>query len=208
MNFTFISVQVTKFVVFPNKICLPLVDFLAKQDWQRSCHDIAGVLRVKMICAANLQDRTGFWSVFHPDRNPYAVLKLGPHSRRLPTRIDTANPSWNITHDFPVEHVEGQQLLIELFDDYVGQDEFLGRVFVQTSVVAREEVIEDHWMHLEENEDGDQVSGQVKVSLSWLSVVVDSEFVKTTARTSNLNDTVFKALVHIYIDSCKGIITS
>ena len=193
--------------MFPNKICLPLVDSLAKQDWQRSCHDTAGVLRVKTICAANLQDRTGVWSVFHPDRNPYAVLTLGPHSRRLPTRIDTAHPSWNITHDFPVEDVEGQHLLIELFDDYVGQDEFLGRVFVQTSVVARQETIEDHWMHLEENEDEDQdqVSGQVKVSLSWLSVVADSGFVKTTASISNLNDTVYKALVHIYIDSCKGI---
>jgi len=192
--------KVKSLIVFPNKIYLPLVDSLAKQELR--CPDTAGVLRVKIICANNLHHRTGFWSVFNAERSPYAVLTLGPTSFRLPTRSHTSNPHWDITHDFPLEEVEGQELFIELYDEVHGMrhDKLLGRAKVQTSVVADKGVIEDHWIHLPETD-----SAKVQVSLSWLPVVTDPEVVKKIVRTSSGEDTNSNGLVHIYIDSCTGL---
>ena len=52
--------------------------------------------------------------------------------------------------------------------------------------------------------DGDGGQGQVQVSLSWLKVTRDSEPVKTAAKLEN-NDNA-KGLVHLYIDSCQGLV--
>ena len=52
--------------------------------------------------------------------------------------------------------------------------------------------------------DGEKGQGQVQVSLSWLKVTRDGERVRTAAKSENHDHA--KCLVHLYIDSCQGLI--
>ena len=66
-------------------------------------------------------------------------------------------------------HFIGQLLTIEVFDhDDPGDDEFLGRATVSTSVVEERGHIEKMWAELE-----DVKSGKVQLSLSWLEATTD-----------------------------------
>ena len=52
---------------------------------------------------------------------------------------DTCDPVWERDNvfDFPIEVVQGQELLLEFYDDDDRKDdEFMGRAKIQTSVVA------------------------------------------------------------------------
>ncbi len=63
----------------------------------------------------------------------------------------------------------GQQLTIEVMDhDDPGEDEFLGRATVATSVVEERGEIQNMWTELE-----DVPHGKVLMSLSWLSTTTD-----------------------------------
>ena len=130
----------------------------------------------------------------------YFFIAVGAHTHRVPTITDTCDPEWNLTYDFPIEVVVGQELLLEFYDDDDRKDdEFLGRAKVQTSVVAQRGVIEGYWVDLVDTE-----SGKVQVTLTWLPVVSDVGLVKAAAKSANPDDSHAKGLVHIFIDSCSG----
>jgi len=189
--------QVKNFIVLPNKFSMPLVETIPNKVLK--CPDSAGVLRVKLMRASDLVNKDGFGS---GKSDPYVIMSVGAHTHRVPTITDTCNPHWDLTYDFPIEVVEGQELLLEFYDDDDRQDdEFLGRAKIQTSVVADRGYIEGYWVDLVDTE-----KGKVQVTLSWLPVVDDSSAVKTAAKHAKPNDDSAKGLVHIYIDSCAGLV--
>jgi len=188
--------QVKNFIVLPNKFSMPLVDSIPNKVLK--CPDSAGVLRVNLMRAADLVNKDGFAS---GKSDPYVIMTVGAHTHRVPTIMDSCNPHWDHTHDFPIEVVQGQELLLEFYDDDNKDDEFLGRAKIQTSVVAERGFIEGYWVDLVDTE-----SGKVQVTLSWLPVIADSSAVKTAAKHAGVNDDSTKGLVHIYIDSCSGLI--
>eukprot|EP00090_Calanus_glacialis_P017269 TRINITY_DN26933_c0_g1_i7.p1 TRINITY_DN26933_c0_g1~~TRINITY_DN26933_c0_g1_i7.p1 ORF type:complete len:1127 (+),score=330.64 TRINITY_DN26933_c0_g1_i7:171-3551(+) len=188
--------QVKNFIVLPNKFSMPLVNTIPNKVLK--CPDSAGVLRVKLMRASDLVNKDGFAS---GKSDPYIIMTVGAHTHRVPTINDTCNPHWDLTYDFPIEVVQGQELLLEFYDDDDRQDdEFLGRAKIQTSVVAERGYIEGYWVDLVDTE-----SGKVQVTLSWLPVIDDSSTVKTAAKHAKPNDDSAKGLVHIYIDSCSGL---
>ena len=114
------------------------------------------------------------------------ILTVGAHTFRLATMLDTCNPVWdnnNVFH-FPVEVVQGQELLMEFYDDDSRKgDEFLGRAKIQTNIVAQRGHIQSRWIDLTDGESGGQ--GRVQVSLSWLQVSRDSEVVRRCENHDN-----------------------
>merc|ERR1712106_767797 len=189
--------QVKNFIVLPNKFSMPLVNTIPNKVLK--CPDSAGVVRVKLMRAADLVNKDGFGS---GKSDPYVILTVGAHTQRVPTITDSCNPHWDHTYDFPIEVVQGQELLLEFYDDDDRQDDqFLGRAKIQTSVVAARGFIEGYWVDLVDTE-----SGKVQVTLSWLPVIDDSSVVKTAAKHAKPNDDSAKGLVHIYIDACSGLI--
>jgi len=189
--------QVKNFIVLPNKFSMPLVETIPNKVLK--CPDSAGVLRVKLMRASDLVNKDGFAS---GKSDPYVIMTVGAHTHRVPTINDTCNPHWDLTYDFPIEVVQGQELLLEFYDDDDRQDdEFLGRAKIQSNVVAERGHIEGYWVDLVDTE-----SGRVQVTLSWLPVVDDSNTVKIAAKNAKPNDDSAKGLVHIYIDSCTGLV--
>eukprot|EP00092_Neocalanus_flemingeri_P021078 GFUD01022838.1.p1 GENE.GFUD01022838.1~~GFUD01022838.1.p1 ORF type:complete len:586 (+),score=158.29 GFUD01022838.1:255-1760(+) len=176
---------------------MPLVDSIPNKVLK--CPDSAGVLRVKLIRASDLVDNDGFGS---GKSDPYVIMTVGAHTHRFPTIMDTFNPHWDLTYDFPIEVIQGQELLIEVYDEDDRQDdEFLGRAKIQTSVVAERGFLEGYWVELDEI-----ACGKVQVDLSWLPVTADSSVVKAAAKNIINDDHSAKGLVHIYIDSCSGLV--
>ena len=104
---------------------------------------------------------------------------------------DTCDPVWERDNvfDFPIEVVQGQELLLEFYDDDDRKDdEFMGRAKIQTSVVAERGHIEvsvtsirmmslttdqGRWIELRDTE-----QGKVMVDLSWLPVTGDREIIR------------------------------
>jgi len=189
--------QIKNFVVLPNKFSLSLVDAIPKKTLK--CPDSAGVLRVKLLRAANLVDKDGLGSGVS---DPYVLMTVGAHTHKVPTKRDTCDPVWERDNvfDFPIEVVQGQELLLEFYDDDDRKDdEFMGRAKIQTSVVAERGHVEGCWIELRDTE-----HGKVMVDLSWLPVTGDREVIRAASRASGAEDNT-KGLVHIYVDSVKGL---
>jgi len=193
--------QIKNFIVLPNKFSMPLVANIPMKTLK--CPDSAGVLRVKLIEAADLEDKDGFGS---GKSDPYVIMTVGAFTHRMETVRDTCNPVWKEDNvfDFPIEVVHGQELLLEFYDDDDRKDdEFMGRARILTSVVAERGHIESRWIDLLDCE-----KGKVKVSLSWLAVTDDRDVVKmATKNTMEANyENHAKGLVHIFVDSVKGLV--
>ena len=132
--------QIKNFLVLPNKFSMPLVESIPNKVLK--CPDSAGVLRVKMLRAKDLVDLDGLGS---GKSDPYVILTVGAHTFKMDTMLDTVNPVWekNNVFDFPIEVVQGQELLMEFYDDDARQDdEFMGRAKIQTNIVAERGHIE------------------------------------------------------------------
>merc|ERR1719244_2431941 len=140
--------QVRNFIVLPNKFLMPLVDKLPKKDL--ICPNTAGVLRVTLLRAKDLMQKD-VAVIGKGKSDPYAILTVGATTYKTPTMTNTLNPTWNLTYDFPIEVVHGQEFMLEFFDeDDRKDDEFLGRATVQTGAVADRGEIQGFWIDLEE----------------------------------------------------------
>lgn len=97
--------------------------------------------------------------------------------------------------------MKGQQVTLEVFDhDDTGDDDFLGRATVQTSVVAARGEIKDMWVELE-----DVKSGRAQMSLEWRETSMERTLIKEQVVTREETD-MAKCILHVYVDSCKNIV--
>ena len=77
--------------------------------------------------------------------DPYVILTVGAHTHRMDSMRDTCDPVWSKDNvfDFPIEVVQGQELVLEFYDDDDRRDdEFMGRARIHTNVVAERGHIE------------------------------------------------------------------
>ena len=153
-------------MVLPNKFTMALSEEVSQK--QLKCPDSAGVLRVNLIRADQLLKKDiGVLGLGKSD--PYAILRVGAKEVKTKVINNTITPEWFFYADFPIEVVKGQYLTLEVFDhDDPGDDEFLGRCTIATSVVAERGHIEKMWTELE-----DVKSGKIQWSLHWLETTTD-----------------------------------
>jgi len=187
--------QIGYFMVLPHKFTMPLIESVDNAVLR--CPDSAGVLRVRLHGASELMKKdVGLMGTGKSD--PYATITVGAKTVETKRINNTVNPKWNHVAEFPIEVVKGQQLTLEVFDhDDPGDDEFLGRATVQTSVVAARGKIDGMWVELE-----DVKSGRAQMSLEWREVSLDSPLL----RASSAEDReLAKCLLHVYVDSAKEV---
>ena len=153
-------------MVLPNKFTMALSEEVSQK--QLKCPDSAGVLRVNLIRADQLLKKDiGVLGLGKSD--PYAILRVGAKEVKTKVINNTITPEWFFYADFPIEVVKGQYLTLDVFDhDDPGDDEFLGRCTIATSVVAERGHIEKMWTELE-----DVKSGKIQWSLHWLETTTD-----------------------------------
>jgi hypothetical protein len=103
-----------------------------------------GRLDIRIVEARNIPD-TEFLS--KPD--PYCVVRIEGQAYRTSVCDDTCNPAWNEVFSFQVKDVYSSQLRLELWNENVGEDEFLGAVNVSINGLMQG-VVKDSWYRLEQ----------------------------------------------------------
>ena len=193
--------QIGYFMVLPHKFTMPLIANV--ENRLLKCPDSAGVLRVRLHRATNLVKKdVGVLGMGKSD--PYAVLSVGARVVRTKKINNTVNPEWDFVADFPIEVVKGQQLTLEILDhDDPGEDEFLGRATVQTSVVAAKGQISDMWVELE-----DIASGRALMSLSWLETTTDKSYLDRPVSKADQADKLTRCLLHVFIDCSNDLVVN
>ena len=110
-------VQVNHFIVLPNKFSLPREKTIPYKVLK--CLNSAGVLRVNLIGTSDLVNKDGLAS---RTCKPYIIMTVGATRHRVPIIKDTCNPHSDLAYDFPTEVVQGQELLLEAYDNGDNQD--------------------------------------------------------------------------------------
>uniref|UniRef100_A0A0K2UPA4 Extended synaptotagminlike protein 2a [Tribolium castaneum] n=1 Tax=Lepeophtheirus salmonis TaxID=72036 RepID=A0A0K2UPA4_LEPSM len=184
--------QVGHLMVLPNKYSMTLVETVKNEALK--CPDTAGVLRVNLIKGAQLLKKDiGIMGMGKSD--PLAILTVGNKRVTTPMIKNTVNPEWDFIADFPIEVIQGQELLIEVWDhDDPGDNEFLGRASIKADVVAEKGELSNIWVDLE-----DVSSGKIQLSLSWMEATTDTSFLR------GHRDEAISTVLQVYIDSCKGV---
>merc|ERR1740128_418042 len=58
--------------------------------------------------------------------DPYVVLKYGTQKEKSATVNNNHNPVWHVTACFDIDEQSANEITIEVFDDGIGKDDFLG----------------------------------------------------------------------------------
>merc|ERR1719369_2345036 len=98
--------------------------------------------------------------------DPYVVLKYANQKEQSPTVNNDQNPVWNFTALFDIDKPENE-ITIELFDEDIGKDDFLGKAMVDVK-----SIIEVEWTNkqiaLEDCKSGDIIISAKFVQLQEL----------------------------------------
>ena len=129
------------FTVLPNKISVPFTD-IAHKDFMLDMP--AGMLRVHVIAGKNLPI-ADMALIGQGTSDPYIKLHLGAKEVRTKTKLKTVNPTWNEVFDFIVSEPEGQLLNLELYDEDLQQDDYLGNVDIDSGQVRLAGDPNSHW---------------------------------------------------------------
>ena len=136
---------------------------------------------------------------FLPNRNQAKCCSI--KRKKVKTKVirNTTEPKWFFTEDFPIEVIKGQDLKIEIFDyDFIGENDFLGKIIIPTSMVADKGSIDKMWTELENVK-----SGKIQLSLTWLQATLDKSILQDSQRNCQA-----QCLLHIFLDSCHNLKSS
>ena len=140
LAYNVINKKITDLLVFPNKLSMSVVKLNNKVSEMPT---VAGLLRVEVRQGRNLP-RLDLSLLGRGKSDPYVVMKVGHHTWRGKTIANTTKPVWgeaSVGH-FPLEVVEGQELVLEVYDEDPGEDDFIGGVRIPTDTVVERGSIE------------------------------------------------------------------
>jgi len=196
-----IDEEIRKAVVLPNKIIVPFGDKISMR--QLASPKVQGVIRVTVHGAEGLRSTDTFTR-----SDPYFIINVGARQKRSKTISNTLNPKWKETFDFPVEIVIGQKVILEIFDDDVMGDDFLGRLDIECSMVAGVSKILEKSFELEDKEyssgnrnSRDSTLGKTKLSLQWYQITKNDLSVPDEIA----KDEEYLGIVELFIEGCHGL---
>ena len=105
---------------------------------------VSGFLNATIHRAIDLEKKD-----FAGKSDPYVVLRFNNQKMKSKVFKNNLNPEFNFQEQFVYKVGDSTLMKIELYDDDVGKDEFLGSVDIDVSgVVAGQDII-NHWKDLE-----------------------------------------------------------
>uniref|UniRef100_A0A3Q3CC44 Extended synaptotagmin-like protein 3 n=1 Tax=Haplochromis burtoni TaxID=8153 RepID=A0A3Q3CC44_HAPBU len=183
---------IASFIVLPNRMCIPLIDQV-KMDQMRFPLP-RGVVRVHLLEARDLLAMdTYVMGLVKGKSDPYATLRVGNIHFKSKTVKKNLHPRWNEVYEFVVHEAPGQELEVELYDEDVDKDDFLGRYVLDLGEVKREKQM-DQWFPLE-----DVPHGEVHLKLQWFSLQTDTSLLQES------NDNFACAILAVYLDNATDL---
>ncbi|KAL3970297.1 gamma-aminobutyric acid receptor subunit delta [Sarotherodon galilaeus] len=183
---------IASFIVLPNRMCIPLIDQV-KMDQMRFPLP-RGVVRVHLLEARDLLAMdTYVMGLVKGKSDPYATLRVGNIHFKSKTVKKNLHPRWNEVYEFVVHEAPGQELEVELYDEDVDKDDFLGSYNLDLGEVKSEKQM-DQWFPLE-----DVPHGEVHLKLQWFSLQTDTSLLQES------NDDFACAILAVYLDNATDL---
>lgn len=191
-----VKMIVSSICVLPNEIVVPLVRDLDIVKLRFPEQD--GVLIVRIIEARNLENRDCFLS---GKSDPYAICTVGAQAFKTKTIDNSLNPVWNEPgFEAVIDQVSGQQVSVEVFDDDPGDnDEFIGRLVLETQDLARDQ-FRDQWYQL----DGVK-SGEIRLMTNFFGLTHKKDVLRDNF-AAKFGQT--QAVLSAYVDNISDLPTS
>ncbi|KAJ8260133.1 hypothetical protein GJAV_G00177430 [Gymnothorax javanicus] len=164
-----------------------------------------GVLRIHLVEAQNLVAKDKLMGgIVKGKSDPYASIRVGGETFRSRAIEKNLNPSWNELYEVVLTQVPGQEVLVEVFDQDMDQDDFMGRVKISLTDLITAQYT-DEWFTL-----NDVKSGRVHLVLEWVPKVSDPERLEQVlqfqSQQSYLNKAVPSAAVlFVHMDRAHGL---
>ncbi|KAJ8358689.1 hypothetical protein SKAU_G00152140 [Synaphobranchus kaupii] len=164
-----------------------------------------GVLRIHLVEAQNLVAKDKFMGgIVKGKSDPYVKVRVGGMDFRSRAIQKNLNPTWNELYEVVLTQVPGQEVQVEVFDEDMDQDDFMGRVKINlTDIIASQYT--DEWFAL-----NDVKSGRVHLVLEWLPKVSNpdrlDQVLQFQSQQSYLNKAVPSAAVlFVHMDRAHGL---
>jgi len=114
--------------------------------------------------------------------DPYVVLTHGNQKEKSWTIPNNHNPVWHITGVFDVNEQSPNQIIIEVFDDDIGKDDFLGQAVINIKEIVEAKELMNQWTPLTKCK-----SGEILISAKYIP------FKKINRPVGHVSLTVHKA---------------
>merc|ERR1711913_243574 len=105
----------------------------------------------------------------------------GKQKTKSDTVKNNLNPEWNFKEIFEIDPHSPQELLVEVFDEDIGKDDFLGKVTIDLKHILHNRLSESTWVALESC-----TSGEVLLSAEFVpaSIPVSSTPISGRVRST------------------------
>jgi len=97
--------------------------------------------------------------------DPYVVLTHGNQKEKSATVNNNHNPVWHITGVFDVHDQSPNQIIIEVFDDDIGKDDFLGKAVINIKEICEAKEMLNQWTPLTKCK-----SGEILISAKYIPI--------------------------------------
>jgi len=97
--------------------------------------------------------------------DPYVVLTHGNHKEKSATVNNNHNPVWHITGVFDVDEQSPNLINIEIFDDDIGKDDFLGQAVINIKEIFEAKEVVNQWTPLTKCK-----SGEILISAKYIPI--------------------------------------
>merc|ERR1711915_934507 len=115
--------------------------------------------------------------------DPYVRITLDKRKSRSPAVKNSLNPQWNFQEVFEVYHDSLNELLVEVFDEDIGKDDFLGKVSIDLSNIANNRLSNNIWVPLESC-----ASGEILLSAQYIATNVPTSSTPLSETATKLFD--------------------
>merc|ERR1712106_1272447 len=143
-----------------------------------------GKIQINILRARDIEHRGKFGKA-----DPYVKITLGKQKAKSATVKNNLNPEWNFKETFDVDPHSPQELLVEVFDEDIGKDDFLGKVSIDLKQILHNRLLENTWVPLESCK-----SGEVLLSADFLPASIPSSSTPISARARSPLESSMKEL--------------
>merc|ERR1712128_21799 len=143
-----------------------------------------GKIQINILRAIDIEHRGKFGKA-----DPYVKITLGKQKAKSATVKNNLNPEWNFKETFDVDPHSPQELLVEVFDEDIGKDDFLGKVSIDLKQILHNRLLENTWVPLESCK-----SGEVLLSADFLPASIPSSSTPISARARSPLESSMKEL--------------
>merc|ERR1711915_965407 len=141
--------------------------------------------------------------------DPYVKITYGDYTSKSKTIKNTYKPDWSYSTNLVVSDKTAKNLLIEVYDEDIGKDDFMGQVSMDIDELLHKQNLKDQWIPLSNCK-----SGEILVSVETapktqeeLEKVPDGTAMKTSTELDNLS-VEDKIVEHIYFEEDSSIETT